>query len=328
MAEASGMRRRSLLLVTTAAALAAAAAAGAAGAGSVPGATTIRACAGAGQFWPTESLAVRGTTAWVACKEEGRLVRVDLGRRRVAASVRLDGTPIAVTSGLDAVWALDTGSTLYRIAPATGKVTRRFELGAGAPYNLWIGGGSVWSVDDASGDLLRVSPASGTVVRIAVGDGPADLVFARGQAWVVNHRDRGLVRVDLATNRPTRLATLSAEVPERLALLDGSLWITGRGTDLLRVDPATGDEQATVEIGASGIDVVALGGALWVPVRSAEVDPTGLPTMLALRRIDAASRAVTTVARAGGRVDVHGLLAAGGHVWLADNRSGFLYRLR
>src|SRR5690242_6904322 len=106
MADASAMR---LLLLAIAGLV------GATGAGSVPGATQVEACAGAGPFWPTETLAVRGATAWVACKEEARLVRVDLGRRKVAGAVRLDGTPIAVVSGLDAIWALDTGSTLYRI---------------------------------------------------------------------------------------------------------------------------------------------------------------------------------------------------------------------
>jgi hypothetical protein len=108
----------------------------------------------------------------------------------------------------------------------------------------------------------------------------------------------------------------------------GFLWITGRGTDLLRVDPQTGAVLATVEIGASGIDVVAGSRALWVPVRSAAVDPTGFPIMEALRRVDTATGAVTTILTAEGRVDVHGLQARNGTVWIADNRAGLLYRVR
>ena len=84
---------------------------------------------------------------------------------------------------------------------------------------------------------------------------------------------------------------------------------------------------ATVEIGAGGIDVVAAAGALWVPSRSAEVDATGLPTMETLRRVEPGGR-VTTVARPNGRLDVHGLRAAGGFVWLADNTAGVVYRVR
>jgi hypothetical protein len=142
----------------------------------------------------------------------------------------------------------------------------------------------------------------------------------------VNHRDRGLVRIDTRTNLPTRLATLAADAPERIARLAGSLWITGRGTDLLEVDPATGAVKATAEIGGSGIDVIAAGGALWVPARSVAVDPTGFPTMEALRRVSTGG-VVTTVGKATARLDVNGLAGASGAVWLADNTNGVLYRV-
>jgi hypothetical protein len=154
------------------------------------------------------------------------------------------------------------------------------------------------------------------------------MVFNGPYAYVVNHRDRGLVRIALASNTFSRLAAIPGDAPERMASAGGTLWITGRGTDLLEVDPATGAVAATVDIGAGGIDVVALGGSLWVPTRSAAVDPTGVPTMDALRRVSASTRAVKTVARPTARVDVHGLQADGGVVWLADNRDGYLYRVR
>ena len=105
----------------------------------------------------------------------------------------------------------------------------------------------------------------------------------------------------------------------------GSLWTTGRGTDLVEVDPLDGSVRRTIDIGASGIDLVASGDSIWVPTRSAEVDPTGFPTMDALKRVSVSSGAVATVVKASGRVDVHGLAAAGGAVWIADNTAGRLY---
>ena len=117
-----------------------------------------------------------------------------------------------------------------------------------------------------------------------------------------------------STRGPTAragLATLEGDAPERIALLDGALWITGRGTDLLRVDPTDGRVLETVEIGGGGIDVVAAGGALWVPARSVAVDATGLPTLDALRRVVPAAPP-NVVARSRGRTDVHGLLADDG----------------
>jgi streptogramin lyase len=275
------------------------------------------------------TLALSGSTAWVACKEQQRLVRIDLARGRSTASVRLGGAVIAVAVGLGSVWALDTSSTLYRVDARTARVTRRIALGASAPYNIWLGGGSAWVADDQGARVLRIAPATNRVVaRIPVGQGPSDMVFAGTRAWVVNHRDRTLFRLDLATNGATRLAILGAEndAPERLSLLGGSLWVTGRGMPLLRVDPETGATQRSIEIDGTGIDIVAARGALWVPVRTLAVDQSGFPTLTAVRRVTPAG-SVTTAARARGRVDVHGLAAAGAAVWLADNTDGFLYRI-
>ena len=50
--------------------------------------------------------------------------------------------------------------------------------------------------------------------------------------------------------------------------------------------------------------------------------------METLRRVSASTRQVSTGATASGRVDVHGLQARDGFVWIADNRSGRLYRVR
>ncbi len=295
--------------------------------GRLPGSTAFRTCAAAGPYWPTMTLAVNGSTGWVACKERSLVQKVDTRTGKVVRSVRLDAPVIAVATGFGSVWALEGFGTLARIAPSSGRVVKRISLGAQAPYNIWIGAGSVWVVDDSAGTVLRIAPGPGRVTaRIQVGDGPADLVFRGTTAWIVNHRDRGLVRLDTRTNRPTRVATLPGDAPERVAYLDGSLWVTGRGTDLLKVDPASGAVDEQVDIGASGIDVVAAGGALWVPSRSAAVDPTGFPTMEALRRVTP-DGAMTTVAHARGRLDVHGLASAGAWLWLADNTGGFLYRV-
>jgi streptogramin lyase len=292
---------------------------------TLPGAKTLRSCAGAGPYWPTQTLALSGGFAWVACKEEQRVLRVPLqsGQRR---SIPLAGQPIAVLSAFGAVWTLDSGGTISRIDPRSARVTARLQTGVSAPYNLWAGAGSLWSVDDSVGEVLRIDPVRRTVTeRIAVGDGAADLVFRGERVWVINHRDRGFVLINAATNKTRRLTTVYGPVPERMAWAAGSLWVTGRGTDLLRLDPETGSVQATIEIGVGGIDVVAAGGALWVPVRNAVADPRGFPTMTWLRRVDPASGKVTTLVKTSRHIDVHGLVPYGRGVLFADNTGGFLY---
>jgi sugar lactone lactonase YvrE len=204
---------------------------------------------------------------------------------------------------------------------------RRTALPVSAAYNIWLGGGSVWVADDQGAQVVRVSRTGAVERRVAVGDGPASMAFSGTSAWVINHRDCKLFRIDLASNTPTLVGVIPGDAPERMVFLAGSLWITGRGTDLLQVDPATAAVKATIDIGASGIDVAASAGSLWVPARSAAVDPTGLPTMQALRRVSAATGRVQTVTRASGRVDVHGIATQGRSLWLADNRAGLLYRV-
>jgi hyaluronoglucosaminidase len=299
-----------------------------AAAAPLPGARAIKVCAAAGPYWPTMTLALQGPSAWVACKEQSRVVRVNTATGRTVKSVPLAGQAIAVTAGLGSIWAVDSGGTLYRIDQATGKVVKRISLPTRAAYNAWIGGGSVWVADDQGAAVVRVSPRTNRVVaRLPVGDGPADMAFSGSTAWVVNHRDKVLSRIDLAKNRSSKVAVLTGDAPERMVLLHGALWITGRGTDLLKVDPASGTVEQTIEIGASGIDVAAEGDELWVPTRSAQVDTTGFPTMDALKRVSATTGAVSTVATPTSRLDVHGIVARGGAVWLADNTNGYLYRV-
>ena len=299
----------------------------AASASRLPGATVVKVCAAAGPRWPTMTLAVEGASAWVACKEQSRLIRINTqtGKTR---SVRLRGPAIAVKSAFGSIWALDEGGSLYRLNPRTAKVAKRISLTVAAAYNIWTGGGSVWVADDQGASVVRVSPQSNTVVAwVAAGDGPASMAFDGLTGWVINHRDTTIHRIDLATNRSSLLTTLGGDAPERIVWSNGSLWITGRGTDLLRVRPGDGSILRTIEIGASGIDIAADGDTLWIRTRSAAADERGFPTMDALKRVSSSSEAVTTVAEPTSRLDVNGLAVAGGSVWIADNRRGYLYSI-
>jgi hypothetical protein len=296
----------------------------------LPGADMFSICGDAGSFWPTETLAIDFGSAWIACKERVVLMRVDTSTGQATASMSLGGGDfIGVTTGFGSVWALDGGAAeLRRIDPNGNTVTATIDLGTSKAYNVWAGAGAVWVVDDGRGEVVRIDPATNSVVaRIAVGDGAADLVFQGTTAWVINHRDLGLVQIDARNNTARRLATIRGDAPERMAWAADHLWVTGRGTDLLEVDPATGNILRTVEIGAGGIDVVASGDTLWVPARNAEVDVRGFPTMAVLQRVDARSGTVTASIAATGPLDVHGLVVDERGVWLADNTNGVLYRV-
>jgi hypothetical protein len=164
--------------------------------------------------------------------------------------------------------------------------------------------------------------------RVQIGDGATDMVEDGDTLLVICHRDHTLWRVDPAADSAVKLSELPGDTPERLELAGGSLWVTGRGTDLLRVDPATGKTQETIEIGTGGIDLVAVGDALWVAVAEAEADRQGLPVLERLVSVDAASGAIREELAPSQTVNVNGLATDGEAVWIADVVAGVLSALR
>ena len=82
------MRALRLPIVAVVAAVAVGAACAGEAAGPLRGARTLKVCAGAGPYWPTMTLALSGRYAWVACKEQSRVVRVDTRRGRILRRCR------------------------------------------------------------------------------------------------------------------------------------------------------------------------------------------------------------------------------------------------
>ena len=158
------MKTIALLATAVVAAIALASTGASAGnAGQVPGARSIKICAAAGDFWPTMTLALDGTSAWVACKEQGRVVRVDTRTGKTLKSVNLGDLTIAVATGYRSIWALGSSGTLYRLSASRASSSSR-SANVSAAYNIWIGGGSVWVADDQGAKVVRVKPKTNRVV--------------------------------------------------------------------------------------------------------------------------------------------------------------------
>lgn len=294
----------------------------------LPGATAVRTCGGAAIPYTQNGLAVGFGSAWVVCTPRRVVQRVTDGR--VVASVPLPVEPWAIAAGPEAVWALERdGSAVYRISPTTNRVSGHVELGAAGIY-LWALAGAVWVADDAGSALIRVDPAGLRVSsRLAVGDGPSGLAFDERYLWLVGHRENSLDRIDPQTNAVTRVAgPLSppqTSAAERVAALGDSLWITGRGLDLLRRSPA-GEPLGTVEVGPAAMDVVSDGSSLWTPAFTPAAARRGDPVAAELLRVDAGG-AVTERVAANRRLFVNGLTAETGALWLYDGVAGLLLRL-
>lgn len=294
----------------------------------LPGAAAVRVCGGAAIPYTQNGLALGFGSAWVVCTPQRRIQRVTGGK--VVASVSLPVEPWAIAAGEGAVWALARdGTAVYRISQTTNQPTGHVELGARGVY-LWALAGAVWVADDADSTLIRVDPAGLRVsTRLASGSGPSGLAFDGTYLWLVSHRENSLDRIDPAANAVSRVATAlsppETTAAERVAALGGSLWITGRGLDLLRRSPA-GAALGTVEIGPAAMDVVSDGSSLWTAAFTPVAARRGDPVASELLRVDAGSQVVARVA-ASHRLFVNGLAAESGALWVYDGVAGLLVRL-
>jgi streptogramin lyase len=97
---------------------------------------------------------------WVVA-EDYTLTRIDPARRRVVATIALDGQhlPASVVVGDGAVWVFASG-LLQRIDPAGNRVVHTLAVGplASDDSRLAVGGGAVWLSDARAHTLIRIDP--------------------------------------------------------------------------------------------------------------------------------------------------------------------------
>jgi streptogramin lyase len=290
-------------------------------------------CGGAGVPYPQYAVAYGGGSVWVACPRLEAVQRIDPLSGRVVARIAFPGIRVhTVAASDDAVWAIALpDSTGQRIDPATSRVAARVPFGVEVPY-LWTGARALWIADDGGRAIVRVDPATNRVVgRYPVGDGPAGFATDGRRVWILNHRENSLDRIDVVSGTVTRLANglgpADTSAAERMALAGGALWVTGRGLDLLRLDPDTGALLGRTEIGAAGIDVAASAGSVWVASYEVAAAPRGDPVLGALHRVDPASGAVVATSTPTSQTFADGFAVGGGHLWMVDSVHGLLLRL-
>ncbi len=92
---------------------------------------------------------------------------------------------------------------------------------------------------------------------------PSASPSASGSIWVANtqRRDDHEDRRRLRANRPKTLQIPATD----LAFGDGSLWATQRGANrVVRIDPETGEQIATIGVGNGPTGIAFGDGAVWV----------------------------------------------------------------
>jgi hypothetical protein len=280
--------------------------------------------------YPQNALSVAAGSLWLACRDGSRVERRSPAGKLLATIRTPAFRPWAIAGAGGAVWVVDRDQALLlRVSTRTNKVVKRVPLPE-APIYVWGGGNVAWLAFDGSGSVARVATATSRVgARIFVGDGPSGFAAGGLSTWVLSHRDGSLVRFD--GPQPKTLSRQAADdrrTPERMARAGDGLWITGRGLDLVRVDPVTGAERGTTEIGAAGIDVAAVGSALAVISATEAGARRGDPIVAAVSWVDPATGAVLRRSEATTATSLTGVAVLGGKLVVLDGLHGRLLTLR
>ncbi len=148
------------------------------------------------------------------------------------------------------VWFASDGQ-LNALDPDSGRIVRVIEVAADA--GTAFDGTHLYQI--AENRIQKIDPDSGTVlseITLPASGCHSGLAWAEGSLWVGQHRDSRILQVDPASGRILRTIACSRYVTG-VSWVDGELWHgtwDEQGSDLRRVDPATGALLAVLPVPA------------------------------------------------------------------------------
>jgi streptogramin lyase len=295
-----------------------------------PHATTAAVCGAKTIPFQQAALIPSGANLWLACRDSRQLVELSKNGAPVRTVKLGQFRPWALVAGGGSVWAISRETPeLQRFDPRSGRRVARIALDS-LPTSAWYGAGGVWLGFDGIG-FARVDAKTGAVKSWTFGDGVSGFATDGTSVYAVSHRDNAITRVTISTGRASTLAhdlaDTSTSATEEVAYTAGSLWITGRGLDLLRVSATTGKLRATVEIGPAGLNVMTLAKRLLVATYSARGARRGDPIVGSFLTVDPTTNRVVARTNATATSYLSGLALAGGSIYAADTVQGRLARL-
>jgi streptogramin lyase/predicted Ser/Thr protein kinase len=206
--------------------------------------------------YDVSSVAVGGGAVWIGAKDlSGNVIlRVSPRTGALLDEVRLAGVvtssePVrsSVVFGAGAAWGVGADGTLFRVDPATSRITSKRRIAQGPVTALAAGSGAVWALvlEPARGNrVLRIDPQT----------------------------------LDVTDTIPAPKAKGAADQSGTLAAGDGALWWNGANSGLVwRLDPRTLKIDSTIRLTPplqsfsdfQPVGIAAGAGGVWVTVRVA-----------------------------------------------------------
>jgi DNA-binding SARP family transcriptional activator len=197
------------------------------------------------------------------------VVVIDPQRSRVVGHVLVGRRPVAVAIGHGSVWVANADDgTVSRIHPDRREVIRTIGIGAPA-IDLAVATDAVWVANGSDGTVSRIDPSADAVVETIDLRGSSELawnptyaVAADDESVWIAAGPHHVLRIDPATNEPSAIIDVG-HVPVGVALGEEALWVVTTAVRALRIEPHTNTATAEVPIG----DPVALTAgkqAVWV----------------------------------------------------------------
>ena len=236
---------------------------------------------------PTETEPALSPPSASAVKHEAA-VRAPERRDRLAPRGRLVAAAVGVLVVAGAVAALlslsrGSGAVVVRanslavIDPRANRIVASVPVGS-RPTAVAVGEGAVWVANTAAGTVARIDPRARTVVEtIGIGAPVIDVAAGDGSVWTANGRDGTVTEIDPRTNTIVQSIDLGGPdelVPDEthaVAIGAGSVWVAKGAREIVRIDPRTGQIEATVDVGAEPSDVAVSGGSVWTATSAERV---------------------------------------------------------
>lgn len=293
-----------------------------------PHATSTPICGAKTIPYQQAALAPAHGGVWLACRDSRTLVRLSSSGATLKTVKLGSFRPWAVASGGGAVWVISREVPVLLKLSQAGTHLERITL-MGAPASLWVGAGSVWVGFEAFG-FERIDVKTGRATTFAEGDGVSAFASDGANVYAVSHRDNAITRVAIATGRSRHVAAgivdLAKGSTEAAAFLNGSLWITGRGLDLLRVSPSTGKVRGVTDVGPAAFNLATSGGRIVFAGYSGAGARRGDPIVFRVGVVDPRSSTVVAAVTATRTVYLSGMSLLGGTIYAADTVQGRLVR--
>lgn len=179
-------------------------------------------------------------------EDEQRVVKVDVGARRILRSFRVDGHPHNIYAGGTVATALQAAG---RIALIHGRSVKHVELG-GSPHDV-KGWGELFVVANEGAARLDVVTIDGDFLgSIPLKANPHDLAIALDYSatWVSLDGSDNLAVVDIGERKVLRYISTGKRPHDLLFTPDGRLWVTDWNGEL-HVFSKAGKLITTVQLG-------------------------------------------------------------------------------